>query len=258
MSVQRWFGLIVAGVLVFGGVGSSHAATLLNEDFNTDPGSRGWTSTDPSNVRWDSSGLLYRVRVTDQDYVARWGESALFQQVDDQSFLSFNLEVDMQPIDTAWGTYPGVAIYQQGVANPFVDSSLGLEAHWSDGGYNKFLLRGKHIPIGWSPQFDTTKWYSHTINYDAVTDTLRWDVVERDGSVPFCSNTYNAIILEGFNQFGIGYQATPPEYGRWAEIYVDNVKIDASPVPEPSTLALWSGLGAIGLLMTWRRRKRAS
>jgi len=31
----------------------------------------------------------------------------------------------------------------------------------------------------------------------------------------------------------------------------------SSPVPEPSTLVLWSGLGAMGLIAAWRRRKRA-
>jgi probable HAF family extracellular repeat protein len=31
-----------------------------------------------------------------------------------------------------------------------------------------------------------------------------------------------------------------------------------TPVPEPSTLVLWTGLGAMGLLALWRRRKRAA
>jgi MYXO-CTERM domain-containing protein len=29
-------------------------------------------------------------------------------------------------------------------------------------------------------------------------------------------------------------------------------------VPEPSTLVLWTGLGAVGLIAAWRRRKRAA
>jgi hypothetical protein len=32
----------------------------------------------------------------------------------------------------------------------------------------------------------------------------------------------------------------------------------SSPVPEPSALVIFSGLGAMGLIVAWRRRKRAA
>jgi len=35
--------------------------------------------------------------------------------------------------------------------------------------------------------------------------------------------------------------------------------LDQDPaVPEPTTLIVWSGLGAVGLAAAWRRRKRAA
>jgi len=45
--------------------------------------------------------------------------------------------------------------------------------------------------------------------------------------------------------------------GTASDAYFDNVEL-SSAVPEPTTLLVWSGLGAMGLVMAWRRRKRAA
>ena len=58
----------------------------------------------------------------------------------------------------------------------------------------------------------------------------------------FAINDNGQIVGVGYNPSGYehAFLLTPPT------------------VPEPSTLLIWSGLGAMGLIATWRRRKRAS
>ena len=83
--------------------------------------------------------------------------------------------------------------------------------------------------VGFSPNFDSSKWYHHTVTYDSVKDVLKWRVNERDTGAKFHDRTYNDVQVRAFNQVAVGYQSRPPVYGRWAEIYVDNISI----VPEP-------------------------
>ena len=37
---------------------------------------------------------------------------------------------------------------------------------------------------------------------------------------------------------------------------LDNVELSSTVIPEPSTLAIWAGLGGIGLVVGWRRRRK--
>ena len=201
----------VAIVTALGAFPAMADSPLLSEDFESDPG---WTSTDPSNVRWDSSGF-YRARVTDADTQARWGYSPLFTKVES---WSFSLEFDMRPAAPAWGTYPLLALILDGVAAPHEVGSLRVEAHWSDDGVKKFLLGSSQAPdtrIGWSPTFDTDTWYRHTIQYDAGSEALTWSVSIRDSGLPFHSDAFSGVTLTPFNQAAIGYQGLPPAYGQW-------------------------------------------
>ncbi len=223
-------------------VGQAEAGqSLLVEDFSSDPG---WISTDPTNVRWDSNGF-YRARVNDDSGVARWGFSPLFQQVANSSFT---LDFDMRPASTSWGTYPLLGLIQDGVATPYEVASLRIEAHWSGDGYNKFLLGSNGAPrIGWSPTFDTSKWYNHSIEYDADSNTVLWNVTDLDTGQVFHADTFSGISIAPFNQLAVGYEGAAPVYGSWAEIYVDNIDL----VPEPFTLSLL----VLGGLAVFRRRR---
>jgi hypothetical protein len=60
------------------------------------------------------------------------------------------------------------------------------------------------------------------------------------------------------NMTGITLEATPPGQSGPAVWYVRATSLELSLVPEPSTFRIvWSGLGAVGLVAAWRRRKRA-
>jgi hypothetical protein len=251
--------LILSGIMTI----HARAVTLLSEDFNSDPAARGWTSTDPTNVRWDSGGFL-RARGTDQDYAARWEYSPTFSQMNG---CSFSFEFNIRPTTTCPFTYPLVALIQQGAQNPYSDAPLVAELLWTSYYYQDFLLTdGPHGNtqelyngigpyFGLSPTFDTSKWYHNKITYNADTNQVRWDVTERDSGVSFYSSTsgnFAGTTLGPFNQVAIGYQGVPPIYGYWSEIYVDNINLQS--LPEPSSLVLL-GAGGIGLLgCAWRRQ----
>ncbi len=56
--------------------------------------------------------------------------------------------------------------------------------------------------------------------------------------------------------------AYPIEYGNWLELcenptHYARLDLTGSPVPEPSTFAIWSVLGASAAGLAWRRRRKA-
>jgi hypothetical protein len=227
---------------------------VYQTDFSTDPG---WTSDEPSNVKWDPAGF-YRARVSDNpsDW-AQWGYSPLFQEVCD---TSFSLEFIVNTIDPSYGTYPGLQFIAEAVRDPFANSSLGIWLANADEFPNNFVLQGTRYggsaPIYFSSrEFTVGEWYQQRVDYDAEADTLSWQISlvgMPDGS--FHSASYTNIAVSCFNQVVVGYQSGGPVYGGWAEAYVDNIEIEI--VPAPAAVVL----GGIGLSFSgWLlRRRRAS
>ena len=203
----------------------SYGGAIFSEDFTTDPQ---WASDEPSNVKWDAAGF-YRAKVTDDPSgFAQWGHSPLFQEVSD---ASFSLEFDVNTIDPSYGTYPGLQLIAEGVSNPFANQSPDIEVDIADEFPGNFVMRGKPYggssPIYFSsPQFTEGQWYHQRVDYDSETDTLNWQISlvgMPDGS--FYSATHTNILVAPFDQVVVGYESTPPVYGSWAEIYVDNITV---------------------------------
>jgi len=237
---------VTATVVLYGG--GAGWGSVFREDFSTDPFAREWVNTDNSNVQWNASGQFVQARGTDQDQVARWAYSPTFPEISNQPF---RVEFDMRPASPSWGTYPLVGLIEGGSGNPFDYAALQVQNHLSGEGGPNFLMNAGPNRVGFSPNFEPDKWYHHSIQYDPDTDVLRWDVSEADSGLPFHSKEYTSVQIGPIDQVAIGYEGTPPAYGRWAEIYVDNLSI----IPEPSTVLL-STVMAVGLaIFAWRRRR---
>ena len=250
MRCLRVMALFIFGLFVCAAHQACGDVLLLVEDFSTDPFQRGWTNTDPTNVRWDASGEYLKARGTDSDQVPRWAFSPTFTSI---AGSSFQIAFDMRPTSSSWGTYPLIGFITEGSGNPFDHSSLRVENQYSGEGGPNFLMVSTAERVSFSPNHDSSKWYHHLVNYDSATQILDWEITERATGALFHSGTYSGVAVGPINQVAVGYEGTLPVYGSWAEIYVDNISVSA--VPEPSGLAL-SAIGAVGLLAVARRKRK--
>jgi hypothetical protein len=203
----------------------------FSEDFTVDPC---WFSSVPDNIKWDPCGF-YRARVTDNPGgFVQWGYSPTFPEVANKSF---SIAFDMNPAAPCWGTYPLLAVIAEGVANPYIHSSLSVQAARAGDIDDKFVL---YPGIGVSdPSFTIGQWYHHILDYDADNDILTWKISlvgQPDGS--FYTNTYAGISVAAFNQVVVGYQGLDPVYGSWAEIYVDNIFVCVPAPADPVELLM--------------------
>jgi len=97
-----------------------------------------------------------------------------------------------------------------------------------------------------------------------------FQVVSQPTGLDIVATYRDAVALTGFDPVGDLFRYLDIEFtstGGFASggqlKYItdtDNIKFagDLGPVPEPTTLLVWSGLGAVGLAAAWRRRKRVA
>ncbi len=204
----------------FDAVSVNQSCEVYKECFSLNPE---WSSTKPNEVKWDNKGF-YRANVTDTPSdLAQWGYSPVFEEVNG----SFTFEFDMNPANPAWGTYPLIALIQEGAEDPYYDDYvLHVAMVDADDIDNQFELRCEATYIDRTPTFSVGQWYHHKLQYNAETQELIWLVSEvgnPNGS--FYSNTYDSISLTAFNQIAAGYEGGAPSYGGYAEIYLDNISI---------------------------------
>jgi hypothetical protein len=64
--------------------------------------------------------------------------------------------------------------------------------------------------------------------------------------VPVAANPTNSLAADG------GVYDESATFNLWLP------QTGSSIIPEPASLLLWSGLGAVGLIAAWRRRKRGA
>jgi len=95
-----------------------------------------------------------------------------------------------------------------------------------------------------------TSWSSYAVSFVAGSS---WHKGTLSGASPTASE-FQSVLADLDALRILGDQRSDYDTG-----YLDNVVLsNASEVPEPSTLLLWSGLGAIGLIVASRRKRRAA
>jgi len=149
--------------------------------------------------------------------------------------------VDIRPVDIPkCNTYPRVAFIQEGAENPRFDARFGIQPVWLDNVPQEFLLTmpGFLDPYDRSPTYDPESWYRHRIDYDAEAQTFVWTISLQDTGELFYTATYTDISLGPFNQVAIGFQDKISPLSDWAEIYVDNIKLESCLEPVEPVLRL--------------------
>jgi hypothetical protein len=232
--------------------------TVYQTDFSSDPG---WTTDDPTNLRWDSAtGTFHGTQVNVQ------GTYAYKNVAGFDPNKSWKLAFDSEINSCGWSagltlglfdsrlTYPWGAIEDQG---------------WSDGGNGTALVTNGVGAGVFSPGWSSGTWYHTLILYDATTEQVTMNITDRSTGSLFQSQTQTVTSFPSdMTYLGVsrlhmknGYNGVNPNAS--VDYNLDNVVLSqatpkSSSVPEPSSLVVFSGLGVMGLVMAWRRRKRAS
>jgi hypothetical protein len=92
-----------------------------------------------------------------------------------------------------------------------------------------------------------------------------FEIIDWNGFVPTSGETFTVLTWDG-ELTGTASLAVDPAFaaediGFVPEWNSDSLVLEATPeitTPEPSGLVVWSGLGAVGLMMVWRARRRAA
>lgn len=89
---------------------------------------------------------------------------------------------------------------------------------------------------------------------DEVTSIDATSLVTTAGTQGFETITFGSFDIKGWHNFAIRFTSTNIDARSGGtnreQVYIDNLSV----VPEPSTIALFAGLSALGLILYRRRR----
>jgi hypothetical protein len=141
-----------------------------------------------------------------------------------------------------WGSLGSFSWYPSGGDHGYTTVSLAGGLDFQDVGFN----------------YGTGGHDQHVTLYELLDN----GVVVLSGSIPITewnsSTNYLGFSGGGFDTIRLRDANTgggTVTDGSFNALALDNIETSGA-VPEPSTLVLWSGLGAVGAVMAWRRRKR--
>ena len=101
--------------------------------------------------------------------------------------------------------------------------------------------------IDWNPQGGAFGAGRYSVTIDGTTTFADLTLAQRSVGALF-----NSFGLNGYNNFSSSDSA------EFADFFVDDLTYNAiAPVPEPASLAIWGGIGLVGLVVGWRRRRKA-
>jgi len=227
---MKWFVMCLAVVVVL--VCSPAEATIFFDDFN-DGNSDGWVF--PFNQGQSQGPGQWSVE-----------NGTLAQRYfgDNNNGLVDNLVLSDQVIEAQVRTtrgYAGFALWYQQVDDAW--ANYVAISNWSTGNARVVEYTDGQASVYYypAPGFDDTNWrfYDWRVEADSATGAL---TVFLDDTYIF-THTVTTSYRTGLSGVYSGN-----EHG-----YFDNFRV--SPVPEPSTLAIWSLLGAAVGVGAWRRRR---
>ena len=230
MSIHKWLVGLAGVVLVFGGAPVAVASLIANGGFETPPVTNGW-------------------------------------------YLDFGYGQNL-------GGWTVVGSHVALVPSNYAETSNGVSQFNAAEGFNSLDLTGTgNIELGSGVQqtIPTVEGTAYSISFDVGRVTGAPGVYPTPAIVDLSINGgprvsfTNNISTPGminWQEFSTSFIATGSSttitfyngtlYTNYAGL--DDVRVTPASegaVPEPSTLVLWSGLGALGLVMAWRRRKSA-
>jgi hypothetical protein len=234
--------------------------TVYQTNFSSDPG---WTSSDPANLNWDpATGTFHGTQVNVQ------GTYAYTNVTGFDPTKSWRLEFDSTINSCGWSAGRDVGLFDSQInvmQGSRADIAQGVAGQ---GNYTSLYFTGGEANT-YSPAWSAGVWYHYQLEYDAATSQLSEDVFDRtSGNLLWSLGGVVSSFSSDMTYLGVSrlhmqndYSGVDPD--ATVDYNLDNVvlsqEVSASgTVPEPSSLVAWSGLGAMGLVMAWRRRKRGA
>ena len=228
--------VIVGALMIIGAVFcGAEAAVIYAENFNTDPNYTTVGQRVGDIMGWDTSTQSYRVYwPNDGHMIYDYALSPKFSPV--SSGDSFRFSIDMMINSMTWGHHMHV-----GLGESYSGNQLSMGANW-DGSYSVGDGATGYTLI---PSMEYNAWYSFLINYDSSSQTATISAWNRSTGSLVNQLTNVAFLPVAFDQIYFGNHLMFSE-GETAEMYFDNVRLDANAVPEPDTaLLLVAGIAGL-------------
>jgi hypothetical protein len=233
--------LAVASVSAFARQARADAWQILYQnDFAADPG---WSTDDPSGMRWDAASQTYHGTQVNTEGTYAFKTISGFDPN-----APWRLEFDSMIVSAGWssgltfGLTDFTRLYFNGAA---VDRGLvdqGFVTSLNAPGANQTVS---------NPQWASGEWYTHIMEYDPALDALSLIVSVRGTGAPFATMQIN---VPGFSNDMIHLAATrlhmkntgPGASGSASvDYYIDNVTLYGVPAPgAPALLAVGAALAA--------------
>lgn len=258
MKCLSWKLVTAVILLLAAGPAFADWTTVYSTDFSSDPG---WTvdPTDPnpnhSDLQWDSATNTFH------GHQVNWqGTYAYVPITGFDSSQSWRLQFDTKMNSCGWSSGWTFGLFDSGLQYPW-GPTTNMSA--VDSGYGVALTISSNSQASYSPFWSTGTWYHNVMAYDAVSQLLTLDSVDRVTGNSLASLSISVALPADRTNLGLSLKhvknaSSGVSSDATVDYNLDNVRLEvrsATPsVPAPGAMAL----GTLGLaLVGWTRRRIA-